>query len=310
MRRDIEFDAGGTTLRGWLYLPAGDNEPFPMVVMAHGWGAVKEMYLEPYAQVFADAGLGVLVFDHRNFKASDGLPRQEIDPWMQVSDYRHAITHARSLAEVDRDRIGIWGTSYSGGHVLVVGAVDWRVACVVAQCPTISGWRNTLRRYPAAALKDLRDRLDADRQARARGTAPAMVPIAADLDTDAFNSGSDAVEAIAPVGNDGAARFSNMHLDRRSAWRNETTLQSLDLYAAYEPGAYIRRIAPKPLLVMTGDSDTLTPTDEILAAHADALEPKRLLILPGGHHDLYGTGRAAGTEAARQWFVENLAAAR
>jgi fermentation-respiration switch protein FrsA (DUF1100 family) len=99
-------------------------------VFTHGFSAVKEMYLDKFAEVFATAGLGALVFDNRNFGASGGEPRQEIDPWEQVRDYRDAITFAETLPETDADRIGIWGPSYSGGHVLVVGAIDRRVKCV------------------------------------------------------------------------------------------------------------------------------------------------------------------------------------
>ena len=78
--------------------------------MAHGYSAVKEMYLERFAEVFAEAGVGaVVVFDNRNFGASDGEPRQEIDPWQQLRDYRDAITCASDLPEVDAERIGIWG---------------------------------------------------------------------------------------------------------------------------------------------------------------------------------------------------------
>jgi hypothetical protein len=65
--------------------------------MAHGFSAVKEMYLDRFAEAFAAAGLGALVFDNRNFGASDGLPRQEIDPWGQVSDYRDALTFAETV---------------------------------------------------------------------------------------------------------------------------------------------------------------------------------------------------------------------
>ena len=94
MRTDVEFDAEGTTLRGWLYVPDGATGPVPTIVMAHGFSAVKEMYLDRFAEVFAAAGLGALVYDNRNFGASDGEPRLEIDPWEQVRDYRHAITYA------------------------------------------------------------------------------------------------------------------------------------------------------------------------------------------------------------------------
>jgi cephalosporin-C deacetylase-like acetyl esterase len=110
--------------------------------MAHGFSAVKEMYLDRFAEVFAAAGLNVLVFDNRCFGASDGEPRQEIDPWAQVRDYRDAITYLHTLPEVDPGRIGIWGSSYSGGHVLVVAAIDRRVKAVVSQVPLISGHAN------------------------------------------------------------------------------------------------------------------------------------------------------------------------
>ena len=50
-----------------------------------------------------------------------------------------------TLPEVDADRIGVWGSSYSGGHVLVLGAIDRRVKCVVWQVPLISGYRNARR---------------------------------------------------------------------------------------------------------------------------------------------------------------------
>ena len=75
-RRDIEFNAEGVILRGWFY--AAEASPAPAVVMAHGFSAVKEMYLDSFAEVFNGAGLNVLVFDNRNFGASDGEPRLEI----------------------------------------------------------------------------------------------------------------------------------------------------------------------------------------------------------------------------------------
>ena len=120
MRKDIEFKANdGVTLRGWYYLPEGAKDGIPIVVMAHGYSAVKEMYLDSFAEVFCEAGFAVLVYDNRNLGASDGEPRQEIDPWRQINDYRDAITFAGTLPEVDKSRIGVWGSSYSGGMSLL-----------------------------------------------------------------------------------------------------------------------------------------------------------------------------------------------
>ncbi|MCP5065790.1 MAG: acetylxylan esterase, partial [bacterium] len=89
-RRDVEFEGhGGTLLRGWLYLPSG-RSPAPCVVMAHGLSASKEMALDRYAEVLCDAGMAVLVYDHRNLGASEGQPRQKINPWAQARDYSYA----------------------------------------------------------------------------------------------------------------------------------------------------------------------------------------------------------------------------
>jgi len=172
-RRDIEFDAEGVTLRGWFYTAEGASAPAPTIVMAHGFSAVKEMYLDDYAEFFAAAGLNALVFDNRNFGASDGEPRQEIDPWAQVRDYRHAITYATTLAEVDGDRIGIWGSSYSGGHVLVVAALDRRVKAVVSQVPLVSGHANFRALVRADFIAGFQDSFNADRLARFQGVSAA-----------------------------------------------------------------------------------------------------------------------------------------
>lgn len=89
MRKDIEFKAeDGTVLRGWHFIPDRSSGRSPTIVMAHGYSAVKEMYLDSFAEKFAEAGLASMVFDNRNFGASDGKPRQEIDPWQQIRDYR------------------------------------------------------------------------------------------------------------------------------------------------------------------------------------------------------------------------------
>ena len=144
MRRDIEFRSEGVTCRGWFYTPDGGsgNQRSPTIVMAHGFSAVKEMRLDRFAEAFAHAGMASLVFDYRGAGASDGEPRQDIDPFAQIADYRNAISYARQLAEVDVERIGIWGSSYSGGHVLVVGALDRRVKAVVSQVPLIDAWKS------------------------------------------------------------------------------------------------------------------------------------------------------------------------
>ena len=299
MRQDVEFQADGPRLRGWLYTPDAVRPPFATIVMAHGFSAVKEMYLDRFGEAFAEAGLAALVFDNRNFGASDGMPRFEIDPWHQVHDYRDAITYACTRSEVDRERIGIWGSSYSGGHVLVVGAVDRRVKCIVAQVPLVSGYKNILRLVRSDFVAGLRAQLDQDRDARFRGQAPAMLPVVSE----------DPLGPAALPTPDSYQWFTETGRTRAPAWSNEVTLRSVDLLLAYEPGAYLERITPTPLLMVVAAGDHLTPSDLALEAYGRALEPKRLELLPGGHFDAYvGDGFQQASRAARDWFVEHLLA--
>jgi fermentation-respiration switch protein FrsA (DUF1100 family) len=297
MRRDVEFNAEGVFLRGWLYMPDGIAGTVPGVVMAHGFSAVKEMYLDRYAEVFSAAGLAALVFDNRNFGTSDGEPRYEIDPWQQVRDYRHAITWFGRQARINRERIGVWGSSYSGGHALVVGAIDRRVKCVVAQVPLVSGSRNLARLVRADMAAPLRAQFDSDREARFAGGAPGMLPV--------VTSEANGVAALPTA--DSWEWFTQTGNTRAPAWRNQVTLRTVEMLGEYEPGSYIDRISPTPLMMIVADGDHLAVADEAFAAYNRALEPKRLVILTGGHFDAYVTGFGYSSSAARDWFVEHLA---
>ncbi len=152
-REDIEFKtADRVTLRGWFYKPTagaangGGDHKLPCLVMSHGFSALKEMDLNTFAEFFTSKlALSCLVYDNRGFGDSDvkeDEPRHEIIPSIQCSDISDAITYAQSRSDVDEEKIGIWGSSYSGGHVLWVGAVDRRVKAVLSQVPCVNGWDN------------------------------------------------------------------------------------------------------------------------------------------------------------------------
>lgn len=236
MREDVEFDADGVTLRGWLYIPDGRSGAAPAVVLAPGFSAVKEMHVDRFAEAFADAGLVALVYDNRNFGVSDGEPRQEVDPWAQVRDYRTAITYAATRPEVDAERIGVWGASYSGGHVLVVGAIDRRVKCVVSQAPFISG-HETFRAFVRVDfIGGVQAQFNADRAARFRGEAPAMLPV---VDENPL------APCALPTA-DAYKWFTEAYESRAPSWRNETTVRSVEMNAEYEPGTYLPWISQLP----------------------------------------------------------------
>jgi uncharacterized protein len=297
-RRDIAFDAEGVTLRGWFYTAEGTGAPGAAVVMAHGFSAVKEMYLDSFAEVFAAGGLNVVVFDNRCFGASGGEPRQEIDPWAQIRDYRHAITYASTLPEVDPGRIGIWGSSYSGGHVMVVAAIDRRVKAVVCQVPLISGHANLRALVRADFIAGFRAQFDADRLARFGGAPPAMVPV---VDKDPL--------APSALPTPDSWEWFTQTADRRApAWRNEVTLRSVEMFTEYEPGTYLPHISPTPFLLLVAEGDHLVPSELAIAAFDTAHQPKELIIMPGGHFDAYTKGFTASSGPARDWFTRHLAA--
>lgn len=297
MRKDIAFKTDdGVTLRGWHYVPDGASGPCPTVVLAHGFSAVKEMYLDVYAEAFAAAGLASIVYDNRNFGASDGTPRQEIDPWAQVRDYRDAITYAETLPETDAERIGIFGSSYSGGHVLTVGAIDRRVKAVVSQVPLASGHANVRRLIRADKLAAVRAALDEDRRARYRGEPPAMIPVVAE--------DPDAPSALPTP--DSWQWFTATHKVRAPSWKNEVTLRSVEMFTEYEPVSYVPFISPTPLLMIVARGDHLTVVDEALKAYETALHPKKLVVLKGGHFDAYVNDFSVSSGAAASWFVEHL----
>jgi fermentation-respiration switch protein FrsA (DUF1100 family) len=296
MRHDIEFDAEGVTLRGWLYVPDGASGAGPAVVMAHGYSAVKEMYLDAFAERFAADGLCALAFDNRNFGASDGEPRQEVDPWAQIRDYRHAITYARTREEVDPGRIGVWGSSYSGAHALVLGAIDRRVRCVVAQVPLISGHENARRLIRSDFLAPTQEMFEADREARYRGEPPAMIPVVAE----------DPLAPSALPTPDSWEWFTATGASRAAAWRNEVTLRSVEMFLEYEPGVYVPWISPTPLLMVVAAHDHLTVCDLALEAYERAREPKALELLPGAHFDAYVGDFDRASGAASAWFLRHL----
>lgn len=300
VRHDIEFDAEGATLRGWFYEAEGVPGPAPCVVMAHGWTSTRRMYLDRFAEVFAAAGLAVLVFDNRGWGDSGtgaGKPRHEIDPWEQIRDYQHAITCAQNRADVDPDRIGVWGTSFSAAHAFVVAAIDRRVKAVSGQAPFISGRATYANLARVSNLVVGPDRFTADRRARALGEPAATVPVI----------GTDPGELVGLPTPDSFEWFTTARAEFDPTWPNVVTLRSVDNFYGYEPARYLPDITPTPLLMIVGREDGLTGGNLAASAFQTAAEPKKLVFLPGGHFDAYtGDGFTVASQASRDWFVEHL----
>lgn len=171
------FACQQTTCDAEMWLPQGVNKP-PVILMAHGFGALKDWGLKPFAERFVQAGFAVVRFDYRGFGKSGGQPRNVVDGKAHVKDWLAAIDAIKARPEVDGQRLGIWGTSYSGGQVLVAGAErPGVVKAVSSQVPFVSGFQSgllfPLKYQPLAAWQATRDSLRSDDE------APLYVPIIA-----------------------------------------------------------------------------------------------------------------------------------
>ena len=294
-RLDVEFEAeGGIRLRAWLFVPDSKATLLPAISMAHGYAGTREHGVERFARAFADAGFIVLLHDHRGFGSSEGEPRHDIDPWRQIADWRRVISFLESCEGVDTTRIGLWGTSYAGGHAIVLGATDRRLRCVVAQVPTISGYEQGLRRIPPELVKSMEEAFANDERGQARGEPPMQQAIVShDPNVQASYRAKDAMDFyLQPI--------------PQGIWENTVTQRSTRAARMYEPGTWISRVSPTPLLMVVSSHDTITVTDLALAAYEKALQPKRLVMLPGGHFDGYVKYFDESSSPAIAWFREHL----
>jgi uncharacterized protein len=289
-QRGVEFaTADGVTVRGRLRVP-GTTGPHPLVILAHGLGGLKEWTIPEVAAALVDAGIAALWFDYRNWGDSEGQPREEINHGGRIEDWQSAISYSTTLPEVDRERIGIWGTSLGGRDVLAVAAIDRRVRCVVSQVPVIkwdpafvawlAGFGGDLERYYQELAEDRRD--------RALGREPRYIP---------FENAEDDDQG----GGDYQATWGEEELRNYKA---RITLQSYQPTVLADMTPFTALIAPAPLLMLIADNDPIPGQREAFEA---ASEPKSLLVFQGGHYSLYTTWKQEAIAAAREWFAEHLA---
>jgi hypothetical protein len=136
---------------------------------------------------------------------------------------------------------------------------------------------------------------DADRAARFRGEPPVLVKMVSTEGSEqsAYTS-ADTLEFFQPKA------------EIAPTWRNEITLRSVEMSREYEPGIYVPRISPTPLLMIVASEDRIVPCDLALQAFDTAMQPKKLLIVPGGHYVVYMREFDLTSRAARDFYLEHL----
>jgi uncharacterized protein len=288
-RRDIAFPGhDGTLLRGWLF--AAGAVRGPGVVMTHGFSATKEMALDRYAEAFAAAGMHVLVYDHRGLGASDGEPRQLIDPWVQTRDTLVAIDWLCAQPEIDSHRIGVWGSSYSGGQALIIGALDERVRAVVANVPFV-GRPREVATAGADAFARLAARVRSATVDSSSLIGPSAVVIESGVELPALMPQPEAAEWFLKEGR---------RLESR--WKNEVWFPAGTKNLNFDPAIALSHLHG-PALFVVAAHDRQAPTADAKAACALAGDRSELVVIEGHHFSPYcGEALQQAAGAARDFF--------
>jgi pimeloyl-ACP methyl ester carboxylesterase len=277
---ELDFVSAGTICRAWHFPGHGDalTGPAgrPVVVMGHGFAGTKDSGLAPFAEKFSAAGMDVFAIDYRGFGASEGVPRQQISINRQVQDYEAAVAVAKQLPGVDPQRIVLWGSSLSGGHVIRVGAGRDDIVAVIAMTPltdSLATGRAVIAQ--SGLLTAIRATADGGRSrlAAARGKAPIMMPVVG-------QPGERAAMAL-----DGA--YESYLAIAGPTWRNEIdSTVGLELSMIKTKG-YAKALRGR-LLVQIADFDRFVPADSIAktAVHGRA----QVHRYPCDHFDVWPRG--------------------
>ncbi len=282
MREDSGFLSDGLRCGGWLYLPEGVESP-PVVVMGHGFGAEKSFRLPAFAERFVEEGVGVFLFDYRNFGGSEGEPRNLIDPFRHVQDWNAAIRHVRSLNVVDGERLGLWGTSFSGGHVLVSAAETSGVRAVVSQVPFVGftdgvktlkhyveqlGLFNSFNYFAGGLFSALLDHFKTSLWGK-----PYYVPIVGEPDSFALLNTPECKSGYLSI------------VPEDSDWENKAPARIFFKLPFYRPINYVPEV-DCPVLVMKAEEDSLIPSHSVEKA-IGLMKDCEVKRLDSGHFDVY-----------------------
>jgi alpha-beta hydrolase superfamily lysophospholipase len=268
--------------------------------MGGGWCYVKELAQPRFAEVFAETGLSALILDYRGFGGSGGEPRLHIDPWAQIEDYRAALSYLEGREDVDADRLGAWGISYSGGHVLILGALDRRVRAVCSVVPVIDGWDNLRLSHGTVSFRTLLAALH-----DARRTLE---------DTGEHTYFDHQPAELGAVGTfpfpHSRQTFRRLKETEAPAYEGKATAASTEMLLAYSVRPFLSRLVATPTLMCVAEGDDHTHWD--LAAEAyNAIpgERKRFFVVPRSTHLTFyedrETQRRVALEAA-DWFKQYL----
>jgi pimeloyl-ACP methyl ester carboxylesterase len=270
-RHDVTFDSDGDTCAAWLFLPDGLERP-PVVVLGHGLGGTREMGLDAYAERFAQAGVAALAFTYRHFGDSGGEPRQLLSVKRQLADWDAAIAHVQGRSDVDGSRVAIWGSSFGGGHAVVVAARHPELMAAVSQCPFTDGFASARALGPLSTLRLLTTSAQ-DVLARTLGRDPVLLAVAGKPGDTALMTAPDALPgylALVPAGTN---------------FVNGVAARVAPTITWHRPGKKVKDVT-MPILFCICDHDSVAPPEETIA-YAKTAPMGEIKTYDAGHFDIY-----------------------
>jgi pimeloyl-ACP methyl ester carboxylesterase len=302
MSETVKFRSGADTCVGILTMPKNVRAPVPLLIMAGGWCYTKEVVMPHYSRFFEDLNCATLRFDYRCFGESSGDPRQHIDPWSQIEDYRNALTFSETLPGIDRSKIGLWGISYSGGHVLIIAAIDPRAAFVISTIPVVDGFQTMRRCHGESAFAKLNRSIMEDRRRRFLGEPSGYMAMSTQTPADVMSAWPF------PHVFEG---FQKIKAEEAPRHEHRNTIESVENLTHYLVAPYCRRIVETPVLMTLAAGDNITSADLEAEAFNAIANPNKAFVSVRDidHMSIYTNREHLGKVAAVQakWLKDILA---
>lgn len=268
-REDVYFDSFGTKCAAWFY--TSSDEKHPVIVMAHGLGSTRDMRLDEYAYRFAEAGFACFLFDYRNNGDSEGNERYRINVKEQLEDWNNAIEFVKNLDKTDCNNIFLFGTSFSGGHIITLSSKRDDITAAIAQCPYTDTAASVFA-VPVITQLKLFFTLCADFVTRLFGHK-IMVKLA------------DKPNRTALMVDKEYEKYFEAMAGKSKTFKNITPVATILEFFKYCPGKYAEKVKC-PIYYAVCENDTVAPAKKTLE-YVKKSRYGTIKKYPYGHFDIY-----------------------
>ncbi|GLQ98072.1 UilS family quorum-quenching N-acyl-homoserine lactonase [Dyella mobilis] len=284
----VQHTIGEAPIAATVYLPAKEGK-YPVVVLCHGFCGVQDLLLPQFAEAFAHAGYAAVTFDYRGFGRSGGDPGRLV-PALQIEDILEVVRWVRTREELDGERIGLWGTSLGGGHVMGAAMRTEDIRCIVSQLAFADGKQvvaGAMSHEEKLAFADTLERMQAKKESTGRETMVSLPRVLSDEQSKAFYE---------------KYRADHPSLDIKIPF---LTVREMFRYRPAETAAQVTC----PTLVIVAGRDKVNPPEQGIALYeASAAAEKALHVEETAtHYDLYeGDHFDRAVTLQLDWFERHL----